>query len=187
MDTALTLIPVVIGVMMATWTEVNFNWPGFLCALVASVTTAIQSIVSGFLLAGKLKMDPINLVHNLSPLAMCMLTPFVLLWEAPAVVERTDLHNVQFATLLLLSSCIAFALNFSVFYAIKKTSTLTFTVAGNLKVVFVIVISVAIFKNQVTIVNALGIVTTIVGCWLYNGVQMRKKLQSVGAPKRVNI
>ena len=61
------------------------------------------------------------------------------------------------------------------FFAIKHTATLTFTVAGNLKVVFVIIISVAIFRNEITIVNAIGIVVTIVGCWVYTAVQEKRK------------
>lgn len=37
----------------------------------------------------------------------------------------------------------------SVFFAIKSTSALTFTVFGNLKVVIVILLSVIIFQNEV--------------------------------------
>lgn len=180
-DTVGTLIPVVTGVMLATWSEVNFNWPGFTCAIVASVTTAIQSIVAGFLLTGKLKMDPVNLVNNVSPFAIMLLLPFVYMWEWEAIQADSHLFTPTLNILLLISSCIAFALNFAVFYAIQNTNTLTFTVAGNLKVVFVIFISVAIFRNEVTWLNALGIVTCIVGCWFYNSVQYRKKQKKLAA------
>lgn len=174
-DTAASLIPVVFGVMLATWTEVNFNFIGFMCAIIASVTTAIQSIVSSFLLTGALKMDAVNLVYNLAPISSALLFPFVILFEWPSLAANSDIITPNLVFLVALSSAVAFALNFSVFYAIKHTSTLTFTVAGNLKVVFVIAISVAIFRNAVSFTNALGIVTTIVGCWFYSGVQERHK------------
>jgi 1,4-dihydroxy-2-naphthoate octaprenyltransferase len=35
----LSLVPIVGGVAMATYGEVNFNWIGFLTALIASVIT----------------------------------------------------------------------------------------------------------------------------------------------------
>jgi solute carrier family 35 protein E3 len=175
-DTAASLIPVVFGVMLATWTEVNFNFIGFMCAIIASVTTAIQSIVSSFLLTGALKMDAVNLVYNLAPISSVLLFPFVIVFEWPALAANSSIITPYLVFLVALSSAVAFALNFSVFYAIKHTSTLTFTVAGNLKVVFVIAISVAIFRNPVSFTNALGIFTTIVGCWFYSGVQERHKL-----------
>jgi len=175
-ETGGALVPVVTGVMLATWTEVNFNWPGFLCALIASVTTAIQSIVSGVLLSGSLKMDPINLVYQLSPFAIAFLIPFIYMWEQEEIAAFDALFEPQFLSLLIISSVIAFTLNFSVFFAIKHTSALAFTVAGNLKVVFVIVISVAIFRNEITFVNGIGIVVTVVGCWIYSVVQERQKL-----------
>jgi drug/metabolite transporter (DMT)-like permease len=179
LDTAATLVPVVFGVMLATWTEVNYNFIGFMCAIIASVTTAIQSIVSSFLLTGALKMDAVNLVYHLAPISAALLTPFVILFEASEISAHSEILTPSLLFLVALSSAVAFALNFSVFYAIKHTSTLTFTVAGNLKVVFVIVISVAIFRNEVTIVNGIGILTTIVGCWFYSGVQERHKQQAI--------
>merc|ERR1711907_406917 len=175
-DTAASLVPVVFGVMLATWTEVNFNWIGFLCAIVASVTTAIQSIVSGFLLGGALKMDPVNLVYNLSPIAAVLLLPAFYMFEYSTLMREWDqVVTGNLIWLLIVSSIVAFTLNFSVFFAIKNTSTLTFTVAGNLKVVFVILISVAIFRNEVTATNGLGIIITILGCWWNNSVQYQKK------------
>lgn len=187
-ETAAALVPVVLGVMLATWTEVNFNVVGFTCAIVASVTTAIQSIVSGFLLAGKLKMDPVNLVYNLSPIAVVLLVPCVYYFEYAALMREYDeLVTTNLLLLLTVSSVVAFLLNFSVFFAIKSTSTLTFTVAGNLKVVFVIVISVAIFRNEVTATNGLGILITILGCWWYNSVQFRRNQRAAAAKRSTGV
>jgi drug/metabolite transporter (DMT)-like permease len=187
LDLAGSLVPIVFGVMLATWTEVNFNLIGFLCALTASVTTAIQSIVSSLLLTGPLKMDSVNLVYHLAPISVLLLMPFVYWFEWQSVVERADILTPTLIFMLTLSSAVAFALNFSVFYAIKHSSTLTFTVAGNLKVVFVIAISVAIFRNEITIVNALGIITTIVGCWVYSGIQHAAAQRLLDKQQRLNV
>lgn len=186
-DLAGSLVPIVLGVMLATWTEVNFNFIGFMCALTASVTTAIQSIVSSLLLTGPLKMDSVNLVYHLAPISVLLLLPFVLWFEWNDMVSRPEILTPMLFALLTVSSALAFALNFSVFYAIKHSSTLTFTVAGNLKVVFVIAISVAIFRNEITIVNALGIITTIVGCWVYSGIQHANQQRLADKQQRLNV
>ena len=126
--------------------------------------------------SGALKMDPVNLVYNLSPIAAVLLLPAFYMFEYSTLMREWDqVVTGNLIWLLIVSSIVAFTLNFSVFFAIKNTSTLTFTVAGNLKVVFVILISVAIFRNEVTATNGLGIIITILGCWWYNSVQYQKK------------
>jgi len=34
-----------------------------------------------------------------------------------------------------------------------------------------------VFRNEVTIMNGLGIIVTILGCWLYNSVEYNKRQQ----------
>uniref|UniRef100_A0A7S1YIC0 Sugar phosphate transporter domain-containing protein n=1 Tax=Sexangularia sp. CB-2014 TaxID=1486929 RepID=A0A7S1YIC0_9EUKA len=173
---AATLIPIVGGVALTTWTEVNYDFIGFMTAFVASAVTATQAILGAKLLSGSLKMDSINLVYNMAPFAMVMLLPFVYAWEWDRLVAAWPvIGDSSLVALLVISSTVAFALNFAVFFAIKNTSALTFTVSGNFKVVLSVTISVLIFQNEVTLYNALGIIITILGCWTYN--YMRHQLE----------
>jgi drug/metabolite transporter (DMT)-like permease len=173
---AATLIPIVGGVALTTWTEVNYDFIGFMTAFVASAVTATQAILGAKLLSGNLKMDSVNLVYNMAPFAMVMLLPFVYAWEWDRLMEAWPLiGDSSLVALLVVSSTVAFALNFAVFFAIKNTSALTFTVSGNFKVVLSVTISVLIFQNEVTLFNALGIIITILGCWTYN--YMRHQLE----------
>lgn len=167
----LSLLPIVGGVAMASYYEVNFNWTGFIAALVASVITALMAIMSSRLL--RTKMDGVNLLYYMSPLSFVMLTPFVLTGEWEDMVADWALReNGSFLlTILVISGAGAFMLNISQFLLIKNTSALTFTVAGNCKVVINIALSVMIFRNQVTFLNGFGCILTILGASYYQQVR----------------
>jgi solute carrier family 35 protein E3 len=166
----LALIPVVGGVAMATVTEVNFELIGFTCALVACGTTALQSVLSSLLLTGHLRLDSVNLLYYMAPLAFVVDLPAVFYFEYEDILNHS-FHNISFSTvcvLLFFSGFVAFLLNLSVFFAIQSTSALTFTVFGNLKVVIVIILSVLIFQNEITLLNGLGCLVAFVGICAYS-------------------
>eukprot|EP00029_Vermamoeba_vermiformis_P009878 TRINITY_DN5075_c0_g1_i2.p1 TRINITY_DN5075_c0_g1~~TRINITY_DN5075_c0_g1_i2.p1 ORF type:complete len:341 (+),score=60.68 TRINITY_DN5075_c0_g1_i2:96-1118(+) len=167
----LSLVPIVGGVAMASYYEVNFNWTGFLAALVASVITALMAIMSSRLL--RTKMDGVNLLYYMSPLSIVMLTPFVFTGEWEEITADWILReNGSFLlTILIISGAGAFMLNISQFLLIKNTSALTFTVAGNCKVVINIALSVMIFRNQVTFLNGFGCILTVLGASYYQQVR----------------
>eukprot|EP01111_Echinosteliopsis_oligospora_P004415 TRINITY_DN1710_c0_g1_i1.p1 TRINITY_DN1710_c0_g1~~TRINITY_DN1710_c0_g1_i1.p1 ORF type:complete len:357 (+),score=57.94 TRINITY_DN1710_c0_g1_i1:264-1334(+) len=183
-----SLIPVVGGVALASFTELNFEMTGFLTAMFASVTTAVQSIVSGMLLTGSLKLDSVNLVYYMAPISFMMILPMAILAEGTAVsAYEFEAYGSGFVLInLIVSGCVAYLLNICTFFAIKSTTPLTFTVFGNLKVVVVIVVSVLIFRNEITIWNGLGCFIAIVGILWYNSIEYRikeekKRLASLNA------
>lgn len=166
-----SLIPIVGGVGLASWTEVNFEMTGFVTALVASVMTALQAMLSGRLLTQKL--DSVNLVYYMAPLSFMFLLPFAYVYEFSGIVNLWEHNTDLYAySILFLSGAIAFALNVTSFLVIVNTSPLTFTVSGNLKVVFSIGISVLVFQNQVTMWNFIGCATAIVGVAWYQKICM---------------
>lgn len=124
----LSLLPIVGGVAMASYYEVNFNWTGFIAALVASVITGKQSnfvvsLANGYpnsalmaIMSSRLlrtKMDGVNLLYYMSPLSFVMLTPFVLTGEWEDMVADWALReNGSFLlTILVISGAGAFMLS----------------------------------------------------------------------------
>jgi len=175
--TYLSLVPVVGGVALASFTEVNFEFIGFMAALIASLTTSVQSIVSSMLLTGALKLDSINLLYYMAPVSFVLICPIALVSELEQLTQY-DFEGYgtnKVAVNLLISGVVAYLLNICVFFAIKSTSPLTFTVFGNLKVVAVIGISVLIFKNEITWWNGLGCFIAIVGIIWYNAIEYQIK------------
>lgn len=54
---------------------------------------------------------------------------------------------------------------------INNTSALTYTVIGNVKVIFSIVFSVLLFKNEIGVLNGVGCAVTVFGAWWYSHIQ----------------
>jgi uncharacterized membrane protein len=71
--------------------------------------------------------------------------------------------SLSLASGLLLNGVIAFGLNIVSFTANKKTSALTMTVAGNVKQVLSIILSIVIFDYVINEMNTFGIVLTLLG------------------------
>jgi len=187
--TYFSLIPVVGGVALASFTEVNFQVIGFLAALVASLTTSIQSIVSSLLLTGPLRLDSINMVYYMAPISFLIILPAALYYEYSGLMNYEHESGFNYvAAVLTLSGVVAYLLNICTFFAIKSTSPLTFTVFGNLKVVVVIIISVMIFRNEINFMNGIGCFVAIVGIIWYNAIEYqikeekKKKAQQYRAP-----
>jgi len=141
-----------------------------------------MAIVSGVLLTQQL--DAVNLTYYLAPFSFVMLLPFAAYLEFPLIRTEWEYYGAyQPVLILIMSGIIAFLLNVFTFYVIKFTSPLTYTVAGNFKVVLSITISVLIFKNEVTIMNGLGCAVAIIGVMWYNHIRYQANKQGASASK----
>jgi len=173
-----SLVPIVGGVVLASWTEAEFEMTGFLAALVASVVTALLSILTSKLLQTSL--DSPNLMYYMAPLSASMLVPISAATES-SVLLSDWIARPNTTTLLItltISGLVAFALNTLTFLLINNTSALTYTVVGNVKVVFSIVFSVLILGNQVGFGNAIGCLITLAGAAWYSQVKYQIKMNA---------
>jgi len=162
-----SLIPTVIGVMLASWTETSFDIRGFWAAVLSSVVTACISILTGVLLS--VQLDSMNLLYLMAPLCFSMLLPAIFIFgEVENVIIWYFEASWDQILLLLISGSLAFALNLFNLLMIAYTSPLTSNIAGNVKSLFSITLSVWIFNNTITALNATGIMVAIGGVALYN-------------------
>ena len=60
----------------------------------------------------------------------------------------------------------------------KMTSALTVTVAGNVKHIATIVISIILFSNPVSMMNALGTLLTVIGAGVYSYIEYQKSTRT---------
>lgn len=165
----ISLIPVTFGVTLATLTEASFHLGGFIAALTACFLTGLKFVLSSAMLSGKYKLDSVNLLYYMCPAAVIILAPLAYFLEGSSVTawatqpDRPGVHLWY----LLISGVLSFALNFTLFIVLKATSSVTVTVAGNMKTVGVIAISIWYFQNPVTLMNGLGCLVAICGCTMY--------------------
>ncbi|KAL4189319.1 hypothetical protein AMTRI_Chr08g164890 [Amborella trichopoda] len=126
--TYVTLIPVVAGVIIASGGEPSFHLFGFLMCIAATAARALKSVLQGILLSSEgEKLNSMNLLLYMAPIAVVLLLPATLLME-PNVLGITVAqarHDVKVVWYLLFNSSLAYFVNLTNFLVTKHTSALT--------------------------------------------------------------
>ncbi|KAK9897084.1 TPT-domain-containing protein [Cystobasidium minutum MCA 4210] len=175
--TWLSLIPVVAGVVFATYGDYYFTTWGLILTLLGTLLAAMKTLATNMILVGRLKLHPLDLLIRMSPLAFAQCL-FASWWTGElAKVQEFTMREMTYAGLfgLLMNGVIAFFLNVVSFTANKKTSALTMTVAANVKQVLTIVLAVMIFHLKINLTNFFGITLTLLGGALYAKVELDQK------------
>ncbi|KHO11222.1 MFS multidrug transporter [Metarhizium robertsii ARSEF 23] len=112
-------------------------------------------------------MDPLVGLYYLAP-ACCLMNFLIAL--STNEVANISWHAVQDvgAGLLFLNALIAFMLNISSVYLIGQTSGLVMTLAGILKNILLIIVSVMIWRTQITVLQAVGYTSALAGLIYYS-------------------
>ncbi|KAK2432792.1 putative sugar phosphate/phosphate translocator [Trifolium repens] len=171
-----TLLPVVAGVIIATGGEPSFHLFGFIICVSSTAARAFKSVLQSILLSSEgEKLDSMNLLLYMAPIAMMVLLPATLLMEGNVLRMTIELAREDFRIIwyLLLSSSLAYFVNLTNFLVTKYTSALTLQVLGNAKGVVAVVISILIFQNPISMIGMVGYVLTIIGVILYSETKRR--------------
>ncbi|KAH9766744.1 putative sugar phosphate/phosphate translocator [Citrus sinensis] len=150
--TYVTLIPVVTGVIIASG--------------VSTAARALKSVLQGILLSSEgEKLNSMNLLLYMAPIAVVLLLPATLIMEKNVVgitlaLARDDVKIIWY---LLFNSALAYFVNLTNFLVTKHTSALTLQVLGNAKGAVAVVVSILIFRNPVSVTGMLGYSLTVMG------------------------
>eukprot|EP00659_Diplonema_papillatum_P008245 gene8245-12727_t len=169
-----TLIPVVGGVVLASWGELSASWLGIFMAVVSCFARAGKAIINDLLLhasSDEERLSAVQIMSFESPLSGCILFFVSLVCETPTIIawlEQEDRASVS--TIVLFNSVcgvLMFLNQWSYISIIKQTSSVTCQVLMNLKMVTLIVISVGMFSTVLEPIHIVGIVVAAGGCTLY--------------------
>lgn len=132
--TYLSLLPLLLGVYMATVGDYSYTAMGFFLTVLGTVLAATKTVVTNRIQVGRLQLHPLDLLLRMSPLAFVQTVIFS--WMKGELDEVVSFCRVgmsyKLVLALLVNGVIAFFLNYVSFTANKKTSALTMTVAGML-------------------------------------------------------
>ena len=177
----MSLVPLVFGVAIASIGEVEFHMLGFMLTVLVCFLSSLKSVLTSKFLSNSYRLHPLDLLRRMSLYAFFLLLPLVWIIERPHMLDEWKGNGDPFSYfVLLVSGFMAFALNISNFETTKKTSALTVTVAGNVKHILTIVLSIVIFKNPISSTNFLGSVVAIGGAAWYSKETYSKNTKGSG-------
>ncbi|WOL13084.1 hypothetical protein Cni_G21853 [Canna indica] len=172
------LLPVVLGIVLASNSEPLFHPIGFILCVGSTAGRALKSVVQGVLLTSESeKLNSMNLLMHMAPIAAAILLPLALYAE-PGVVAVTVAKvraDPYLGLLLFGNATVAYLVNLTNFLVTKHTSALTLQVLGNAKAAVAALVSVLIFRNPVTVMGITGFGITVAGVVLYSEAKKRSK------------
>jgi solute carrier family 35, member E3 len=166
---ALTLIPISIGVSLSTVEELSFHLGGFLATIMSCFLTAGKLTLSSQLMSGVVNLDPVSALLYMCPIGFLILSPIAVLVEGASLLDWLRKHGFQSTAfgIVLSSALFAFALNLSIFLLLRRTNAVAVAVAGNLKVIVTVVLSVLVFQNPLSRLGWIGCFIALLGCSSY--------------------
>ncbi|CAL9133167.1 Triose-phosphate Transporter family [Musa troglodytarum] len=158
-----------LGVGIATVTDLQLNLLGSVLSLLAIVTTCVAQIMTNTI-QKKFKVSSTQLLYQSAPYQA--LTLFV---SGPFLDGLLTNQNVfafnytpQVLIFIVLSCLISVSVNFSTFLVIGKTSPVTYQVLGHLKTCLVLTFGYVLLHDPFSWRNIFGISVAIVGMVLYS-------------------
>ncbi|KAJ1282392.1 hypothetical protein BS78_03G048400 [Paspalum vaginatum] len=175
-----SLVPIVGGVALASFTEVSFNWTGFWSAMASNLTNQSRNVLSKKLLVGdKDAMDDINLFSVITVLSFLLSCPLMFLAEGikftPGYLQSTGLNLQELCVRAALAAFCFHGYQKLSYLILSRVSPVTHSVANCVKRVVVIVSSVLFFSTPISPVNALGTGAALGGVFLYSRLTRTKK------------
>ncbi|WCJ21031.1 Phosphoenolpyruvate/phosphate translocator 2 chloroplastic [Euphorbia peplus] len=171
-----SLVPIVGGVALASFTEASFNWTGFSSAMASNITNQSRNVLSKKFMVNKQEaLDNINLFSVITVISFILLAPTAVLMEGinftPSYFHSAVEAGLNVRELLIrgVISGICFHSYQQVSYMIlEKVNPVSHAVGNCVKRVVVIVSSVIIFHTPISPLNSMGTALALAGVYLYS-------------------
>ncbi|BAB17213.1 putative triose phosphate/phosphate translocator [Oryza sativa Japonica Group] len=172
----LSLAPVVLGVSMASLTELSFNWTGFINAMISNISFTYRSIYSKKAMTD---MDSTNVYAYISIIALIVCIPPAVIIEGPQLLQHGFNDAIAKVGLTKFVSDLFFVGLFYHLYnqvatnTLERVAPLTHAVGNVLKRVFVIGFSIIVFGNRITTQTGIGTCIAIAGVAIYSYIKAK--------------
>ncbi|TQV95660.1 solute carrier family 35 member C2 [Cordyceps javanica] len=170
-----------VGVILMVSGEVEFKLSGFLLVISAAFFSGFRwGLTQLLLLRNPATSNPFSSIFFLSPIMFITLFAMAIpvegfgdLFEGLGRISQ-EFGTVMTPIFLLFPGCIAFLMIASEFALLQRTSVVTLSIAGIFKEVVTISAASLIFHDELSFVNFIGLLTTLVAIGAYNYVKISK-------------
>ncbi|KAM7257944.1 hypothetical protein ACFE04_013685 [Oxalis oulophora] len=176
----IALFILLIGVGIATVTDLQLNLVGSVLSLLAVLTTCVAQIMTNTI-QKKFKVSSTQLLYQSCPyqaMTLFVVGPFL-----DGLLTNKNVFAFNYTPYVLffivLSCLISVSVNFSTFLVIGKTSPVTYQVLGHLKTCLVLAFGYVLLKDPFCGRNILGILIAVVGMVLYSYFATRETQQKI--------
>lgn len=164
-----SLTILILGVGVATVTDLQLNALGSFLSLLAVLTTCVAQIMTNTI-QKKFKVSSTQLLYQSCPyqaITLFIVGPFLdgLLTNQNVFAFA---YTPQVLFFIVLSCLISVSVNFSTFLVIGKTSAVTYQVLGHLKTCLVLAFGYILLRDPFSWRNILGILIAVVGMVFYS-------------------
>jgi len=198
----LSLVPIIVGVGIATATELSFDVNGLSAALVATCFFSLQNIFSKKVLKD-LQITAFGLLALLGRTSLVLFLPFWLYFDGMGLLfgalqpdenalgTKIELLNhppkdsidfMSVGILLFLDGLLNFCQNIMAFAILSLVTPLTYAVANATKRISIIALSLVLLKNPVSFSNLFGIGLAITGIFAYNRAKIIDRNRATQLP-----
>ncbi|XP_073009787.1 UDP-xylose transporter 3-like [Typha latifolia] len=173
-----SLIILLLGVGIATVTDLQLNLLGSVLSMLAVFTTCIAQIMTNTI-QKRFKVSSTQLLYQSCPyqaLTLFIVGPFLdgLLTNLNVFAFN---YTPQVLVFIVLSCLISVSVNFSTFLVIGKTSPVTYQVLGHLKTCLVLTFGYVLLHDPFSWRNIVGILVALVGMVSYSYFCSRESQQ----------
>ncbi|XP_013684247.1 phosphoenolpyruvate/phosphate translocator 2, chloroplastic isoform X1 [Brassica napus] len=175
-----SLLPIVAGVSLASFTEASFNWIGFCSAMASNVTNQSRNVLSKkfmvekFVVLKQEALDNINLFSIITIISLVLLVPVAILIDGfkftPSQLHLATSQGLtvkEFCLMSLLAGVCLHSYQQVSYMILEMVSPVTHSVGNCVKRVVVIASSILFFKTPVSPLNSIGTATALAGVYLY--------------------
>lgn len=190
--TYLSLLPIVLGVSIATYGDITYTRSGFAMTFLGVILAALKAMATNRMLTGRLSLSPLEMLYRMSPLA-CLQSLAVAAWqgelkESVGFIMNTfravqgsapdpseNVAVLPLAIILAGNGALAFMLNMSSLRSNRLAGALTMTVCANIKQCLTIALGSVLFGTPVTTTNLWGIAITLAGGAAYSFAELKNR------------
>eukprot|EP01031_Cornospumella_fuschlensis_P035231 gene35231-42679_t len=170
------VVVICVGVALTSVGESFFSWLGFTFQSLAILAEASRLVLTNLLMKN-LKLDPLSSLYYIAPLCSLFIGILCLVFEF-ADLPWDRMLTTDFMTIMLVNGLVAFTLNVAVVLLIGNTSALVLTLAGIIKDILLVFLSIVIFGSPVTPLQYAGYGVALLGLNLHK--EYKKNPERIG-------